>query len=271
MPESNKFYKVCIRHKDRRIKQGNEINVFSYNDEGKASLTQKLGRYLTLADYEPNPKYFLDKKVQETNPNPKSYSCLGSLEKDPGLFGDCDYNPEKRIWLRYDEDTEAPKSKLRIPYMAHQIKLKIDRTDDLSGVKTTKYCVTTPGKTCDPNTEYDDKKGIVVTCQNDWSCVKTIIYYSIDNADNKEAPKTKDVQIVSVGSNCQSDCTAKPDPGRYQEACNNLNGCQYLEINNDEGEAVAKACNGALEHTEVPLNTTHKVKCPYGPITKKTT
>jgi len=221
-----------------------------------------------------NSNVYWDLRIQEDNPN-GNYSCIGSIEnQDSSLFGDCEYNPEKRLWLHLGMDYNPPTMKLNYPYVAHVIKATIETYEPSweSGVDKSYYCIKNESVDCSTKTEFIEyTEEFSISCGTPWGCVKEVYMYSTDLAGNEAWPPAMEpVTLIDEGSSCTEDCSAKPSPNRYLKGCRNINGCTYHGYDNlgnfDDGEYVAEQCHYASLGSWVSFNSTHEIKCPTGPF-----
>ncbi len=268
LPFSGRNYKICIAHvTDDLIANANEpfINIFNYANAGKvfSSYSQKA----VVSAINSTPLYWRVKIAKE---NPLgTYTCLGSLlnsQETPSTFGDCAFS-DNRIWISLVYDVFPPVSSIKIPYIAHTIKFKIESSDLHSGVHSQYVCVLDDDNNCDFRQYYGED--VLLTCPDEWECNKIVRFFAIDNEGNIEDVKEENITLIQEGSACQADCTAKPFPNRYISTCRNMNGCKYASLNGDDGAKIADSCHYSVLDTWVLYNQTHEVKCPNGPYRLK--
>lgn len=276
-PASAVTYKVCIAHQTLSLQSGTNnlfLHLFNYTNAGNLSFTQALPATADVSVVNTNPPIYWDLKIQRDNPN-GNYSCLGSfIDEESSLFGDCGFNPNKRIWLHLGEDYIPPTTELYYPTLAHTLKVFLNGTDNIggSGLYKTYYCVVDQSSNlCKFEADYDEyKEPFIISCDYDWGCLREVKYFSTDNAGNKEDIISRELILIDKGSACQADCSAKPKPDRIIKDCRNLNGCEFYPFNylgeNDGGEYVAEQCNYATVDSWVDYNSTHEIMCPNGPI-----
>lgn len=265
---SGRLYTVCMAHLTESLQEGNageiELHLFNYGNDGNVSYNNLVSDYSVDVSTDNSSSIYWDQRISSGNPT-GNYSCLGSItDEDSSLFGDCGYT-SNRIWVHLGEDYYPPTTTVNIPYLAHTIKVELSAEDNVggSGVRDTYYCVGND-QNCDNFQLYTEP--VVVTCPNDWNCIKYMNYYSDDIEGNVEDVKSEMLRMIDKGSACQMDCTAKPTPNRFLKECRNLNGCTYYENNSDEGAGVAAACDYLAQGAFIKLNLTHDVMCPNGPV-----
>ena len=266
---SGMLYTLCISHLSETITLDDSGDldqyILNYDNSSNASVNgENFSNNLTLSVTNSTPIYW-DKRIQRENPA-GDYSCLGSITNESNsLFGDCGYSENQRIWLHLGNDTIPPHTELDYPVLAHTIRVDLIPYDNVggAGVDNTYYCIDESGS-CSPTTEYSDT--VIVTCENDWGCRKYMRYYSTDLEGNIEDIKTTELVMLDKGSACQSSCMAKPSPNRFLKECRNLNGCEYRDLNGDEGETIANRCDMLVEGSYVRYNSQYDVMCPNGPL-----
>ena len=200
-----------------------------------------------------NQTYWLKEVISHNSLD--NYSCLASFDPSTGKIGDCGFTTNY-IWIILDKDTQPPKIKLLIPRISHSLRVTIKATDDLSGVKTVKYCVDNSG-TCTPNIIY--KNPFYITCNTSGICQKELKIYTEDNAENSITIK-KNLTIAAPGSICTSKCTLVPKPGRISSACAGYAGCKFYD---DKAKSV---CDMKRYGSIVRYDDTHDILCPNGPL-----
>ena len=274
-------YQVCVDHLTEDLTDSNANNflhVLNYTLNGNVSINNlsgfNFGAYLSTT----NTSLFWDISIQETNPG--GYSCLGSVtDLDSSTFGDCEFVPENRIWLRLGEDSTPPTARLDsyIPSNTAFLRVIMEEEPSGSGLNSYTYCVSDSDNTCTDWTSIESISGISfttgnirVSCPNNWGCIKYIHVNVSDNAGNM-GNHILYANLLDKGSACQPDCSAKPSPNRYIKECRNLNGCTYFtapwETTEEErGLAAAEACHMATLNSWVSFNATHEILCPLGPL-----
>lgn len=274
-PQENagEIYKVCIAHETYNLENtqiNNFIDLFTYENASNMSMTQTLSENVTVSIDNQTQMYW-NMKIGFQNPDAGNYSCIGSFDdEDNSLFGDCDYNTQNRIWLHVGSDDYAPVTELNYPLLSHTTRFTLDATDDGgSGLNKTYYCIAEDDG-CSSMIEYTPGEQIVTECPNDWTCRKTIKYYSTDNWGNVETLNEDVLSLPPIGNACQPDCTSRPSPGRYIDACNNINGCNYYDYDStgqyDNGLEVSSLCHMLSPDTWINYNGTHEMQCPNGPF-----
>jgi hypothetical protein len=267
--QSGKFYKVCVAHLEYDLSETGSNTLFIFNiTSNNLSSLQDPGTSIELSV---DNSEFWDLQIQEQAL--PGYSCLGSLNTStgPSLVGDCDYNPQKRIWVALNKDNTPPTIQIETPYLSSTAEMQILVTDSQSGVNwaTAKYC-TSETESCTPDTPFTENQRILLQCSNSYTgCLKYINVEIFDNQNNK-ATHAQTIRLLEKGSSCQADCTAKPSPNRYLKECNLLNGCFYYQYDatgtNDNGEYVSNLCDLNIQGTWVKYNDTHEIQCPRGPF-----
>ena len=212
-------------------------------------------------------KYY-EMQIGEYADNP-GYSCIGSLDEN-GLFADCIFNPENRLWIYYGPDPYPPEISLSTYVPAETIAFEILFEDRLSGVneESAKYCITnSKNETCELQPYVIDRE-ITTSCPTSAYCIKYLHIEVYDNAGNR-ATAIKELTLLEKLSACTSECLGIPTPGRYINSCNNINGCTYYALEDEtefqKGESVSNLCHFMIEGSWVQLGNGLEVKCPNGP------
>jgi len=251
----NKYpWKVCLSSllpvhlKDSNITPNN-IKLFKDN---LGHYSKSVGKpiYLTTG----NQTYWLKEVISHKSLD--NYSCLASFDPTTGKIGDCGFTTNY-IWVRLDKDTQPPTYNLIIPKIAHKIRVGINATDDLSGVKTVRYCVDSAG-TCNPNKNYD---GLFYVRCGDFQdyCFRYLRIYLEDNAGNSKI-YTKRLILAASGGSCLPDCTLVPKPDRIASICDGYEGCKFYN------EKAKKLCNMKVKNSYVIYNKSYLLRCPDGPL-----
>ena len=257
----NYNWSVCLNTLEDTIlnNSNTEINSKNLFNISISDLFNNSGINKVFISSSNNSLWFNVKYEEEPEGN---YSCLGSYDLTTGKFGDCGFTTD-RIWLRLDEDNTPPLILYDYPKVSHQINLKIEVEDDLSGVNKSsiKYCITNRTKTCTPSFNYNLGETITLTCdKSSLSCHKKLITKASDLAGNT-IEYNETIYISKTGSICQPDCTVYPIPGRIVKSCDGINGCKFLN------KEVAEACHMAKKGSWVLMpDLLTEVKCPNGPI-----
>jgi hypothetical protein len=270
------FYKVCVTHLTEDLEFGSDDNYYhlgNYIPFGNYSLDSSLIGDPVDINVERTDLYW-SLLISKENPS-GSYSCLGSVDNlSSSLFGDCLFNEDNRIWLHLGEDLLTPVTSLSTLYLSHTVPIVLNAVDNLhgSGIEKIYYCVDSDG-TCDPllgTVIFGDEAKFQVTCPGLVGCVKFVNFLSFDVAGNVEVVNSESIKMIDAGSSCQSDCTVKPDPGRYLAECNGLNLCNYYKFDMnglfDDGDYVSNQCDLAVSGSYVKYNSTHEILCPAGPF-----
>ncbi len=270
------FYKVCMTHLTEELELGVGVNdnyFGNYILNGNYSLDGSLfGTSLNVNVN--NTNFFWSVIISDSNPD-GSFSCLGSVENlSNSLFGDCLFNESNRIWVHLGDDLLPPMTSLSTLYLSHNVPVVLDSVDNLhgSGVSKIYYCVDESGS-CDPlsGSVINSNSGkFYVTCSNLNGCIKYVSFLAEDVAGNYEEVQVESIKMIDAGTSCHSDCTVKPEPGRYVAECNGLNLCTFYQYDFmglfDGGNYVASQCDLAVADSSVKFNSTHDIKCPTGPI-----
>ena len=261
-------YSVCIAHNgtdDITSSAGTSEQYFSIQGNKFDTTTQTIDLYKET----PVENYY-DMYYGE-HPQVLGYSCIGSLDAS-GLFGDCLYEPQNRIWMYYGPDPFPPTIRLTFYVPAHTISFKVAVNDTISGVdwSTTRYCVSDINSTCTPNLAYSHSQIVTISCPDSQGCLKKFIMEAADNHGNL-ARLEQNLTLLQKSSACNAQCLAAPTPNRYISSCRNVNGCQYFEMANetdplDKGTYVADLCHYKIEGSWVNLGGGLELQCPSGPI-----
>ena len=248
---SDKFYKVCVATEKWNLKnETTGLNILNFSN---SNLYNKIGENKV---YISGDNLIFDMKIEKDAG--ENYSCVGSFNESTGLFGDCDFNENNRIWIKVDEKPDL-ETTLSYPYLSHTVEVTLTSNTDGATIYYKN----------ESENEIEYTVPFVVTCPNKWACSKTIEFWSEKDGE-EEIHKSETIELLPQGSACQADCTARPFPDRILEGCRNLNGCKFLSINNDDGESVANKCHLAIGDSWVKFNETTDVKCPNGPFRKTT-
>lgn len=253
---SGYMYSVCLNSNYTLVKDEGRV-LFRITDKSKglidSSGLEDVSLRVDFADK------FVDTRIQKLNPG--NYTCLGSFDST-GLFGDCFYSKENRIWIKIVEDKQGPQIDFNTLFYGHVVKFKIS-AQDLSGVDEVKYCVDESG-VCVPNILYDVGLSPIIelACGASSDCQKFVRVNSSDLLGNFGVTQ-KIYSLIEEGNSCQQDCTIIPKPNRYIQDCQGVNLCNFYS------QDVAKSCHFRVRDSWVDFNLTHKIKCPDGPIREK--
>lgn len=270
------FYAVCISH-DTYTLFGDgttgDVSATILDYDGPSGVMSTSGTYTNFVEISTNQILLteaFDIKVQQDAPS-DDYSCIGSYDI-LSKFGDCDFEPTRRIWIALTgTDTTGPSIDFTYPSLSNSIPVTIDVEDTESGVAYFKYCVTDDPAGCDPSLEdaiAGESTTTTISCPDDWGCVKHMSVIAQDNVGNLNTV-TKEFRLIDKGSACRADCTAAPSPNRFLADCRNLNGCFYASHPDDGGDSgitVANACDFLTPGSYADYNDTHEIKCPSGPL-----
>ncbi len=267
----NKKYTICIAHISENLNTTSNLNVRNlFNITLENNLTLYSSSSPVQARFDSDLIYW-SYAIQKENPG--DHSCIGSFSNlANGRFGDCDYNPNNRIWIDLGDDVLPPVTDLKYDSISQNTNVEILVEDFASGVDwaSVKYCVDETN-TCVPSNGnfYSQGTNFNVVCSSTEGCIKYVRVYSSDMEGNF-GETSHQLRLLDRGSFCQADCTGKPSPNRYLKDCAGMNGCFYYPYNPmgifDNGEAVAELCDFTVEGGWVGFNSTHDIKCPNGPI-----
>ncbi|MCA9460041.1 MAG: hypothetical protein KC550_05835, partial [Nanoarchaeota archaeon] len=200
MSNGNHFYKVCLSYlnSSKAVLSdtiGNlRLDIFNHTEGGNVSFLSTLDNEIQVFATNFTESMFWDLKIQENNPA-GDYSCIGSINNNySSTFGDCAYNPQKRVWVHLGPDNIAPTTTLTFPYLSHTVKIILDAQDNIggSGIKELSYRIDGSPWVMTAASQIS----FALTCPSDWGCTRTIEFFAEDLDGNVEAIKSQSINLI---------------------------------------------------------------------------